>query len=172
MTNVEKSKRLREIRKALKLQQAAMADLLGVNRSYLSELENAHSAGEPPVQDYLIEKAEALLKGAPHFQHGDLSGQHATQQKTLQDTGPNYEPSFNPEAFETVELEEMMRKLHASLPKAEGDLRRKKLSAISAIALAIMRREESLESVAREAGIRAVRSVEHPTTIYPPIEKH
>lgn len=66
--NVEKSKRLREVRQLLRWDQAQMARELGLTRTYVSELEN----GKAPVQDYVLDRIEILAK-RPEGMRGKLS---------------------------------------------------------------------------------------------------
>ena len=58
LTNFEKGKSLLEIRDRLNLTQKAMADLLGLDSTYLSQLENGHRA----VSDHYLIKATEIEK--------------------------------------------------------------------------------------------------------------
>lgn len=58
MTNIEKGKLLKKIRKGLGLNQAEMARAIGLDPSYLSQFENGHR----DIDDYYVGKAREIEK--------------------------------------------------------------------------------------------------------------
>ena len=85
------SAQLKSIRDKLDLTQAQMAGMLGINRSYLAELETERK----PVQDWIIAKAKEIERR--------LSGLALTKRPTDDD------PSFSPRGF--VEFVESVAEL-------------------------------------------------------------